>query len=108
MAPTPISKTGCCDPSRGGGESAFAPPKDTPFAGSRQGTARPAEQSTGFRRQRQRQIVRPHCSSRGVGFRNSYFLTCLLWFFLNEPKLGSLRWSWVMAVLSSSVQVPVL
>src|SRR3954471_23510331 len=40
MAPSPISKTGCCDPSRGGGESAFAQPKDTRFAGSRQETAR--------------------------------------------------------------------
>ena len=41
MVPTLISRTGCCDPSRGGGESAFAPPKDTPFAGSRQDKKQP-------------------------------------------------------------------
>src|ERR1700752_2316806 len=34
----PISRTGCCDPSRGDGESAFAQPKDTRSADLRQET----------------------------------------------------------------------
>src|ERR1700676_4350492 len=37
-SPNPISRTGCCDPSRGDGESAFAQPKDTPSADLRQET----------------------------------------------------------------------
>src|SRR5437899_710271 len=50
----PISRTGCSDPSRGDGESAFALPKDTPSEGSPQGISRPPEQSGGIRARQDR------------------------------------------------------
>ena len=63
MTPDPISKTGCCDPLRGDGESAFAQPKDTPFGGSRQGILPPPSLSS---------EVRGRGPSDRIGFASSY------------------------------------
>src|SRR6267143_4327174 len=97
MLRVPTLGTGCFDPLRGDGESAFARPKDTQFGRSRQGIWRPHERST--------DILRAKMRNSAHSLRRNPYSLGLPKSWVNSPSCGTSEWEFPRTVelLASSV-----